>query len=299
MSLTVLAFHRVIRRSGFHWPAYAELGIACTRSALRTMVQDCLLSYQPILLDDALRLPRAELDSRPYVSLTFDDGFKEHVELSEDLRSFGIPSTFFIVTSVVDNPTLVRPLDFYYHLRNSYYSSGRALVDLENGLIERMHISVGNRSPNTAIRMELRKWRWEEAAAQLQFLAQFFGVACECAELHSALYCDRHDIETLTQNGMRVGAHTVTHRALASLTACEQEWEITHSISQLRSLTGINEMPFCYPFGGTSSYSKLTASLVERSGASCACTSVAGVNNSDLNAYEIKRIDASSGMIAV
>jgi peptidoglycan/xylan/chitin deacetylase (PgdA/CDA1 family) len=299
VSLTVITFHRVIGRESFDWPAYAELGLACTKSAFQAIVERCVLNYEPILLEDALGLPREKLDTQAYIALTFDDGFKEHAELSGVLQSLGIPSTFFIVTSVIDERDVVRPMDFYYYLRNACYFADLPLEVLEERVVERMHVRVGDGGANRAIRMHLRALRWEESGRDLESVAEALGISSNPSELNASLYCDRHDLASMVRCGMRLGAHTVTHRLLTSLCESQQEWEITRSLSQLGSITGRDEMPFCYPFGSDSSYSKLTVAIVERSHAICACTSVSGLNDSGLKPYGIKRVDASSGNLTI
>jgi peptidoglycan/xylan/chitin deacetylase (PgdA/CDA1 family) len=90
---------------------------------------------------------------------------------------------------------------------------------------------------------------------------------------------DPPDSRALTQAELRelaagelvtIGAHTVTHPLLATLSESEQAAEIRQSKTYLEDLLGQPVTTFSYPNGSSS---ETTVSLVRESGFQCACAS--------------------------
>lgn len=71
---------------------------------------------------------------------------------------------------------------------------------------------------------------------------------------------------------VEIGAHTVHHPLLSAQTPSVQQAEISESKASLEAILGHPVQSFAYPFGV---YSQETIGLVQQTGFSCACTTVA------------------------
>jgi peptidoglycan/xylan/chitin deacetylase (PgdA/CDA1 family) len=99
-------------------------------------------------------------------------------------------------------------------------------------------------------------------------------------------YIDAGQTKSIYTRGHEVGAHTRTHRDLATLSDTDKRTEIAGSKNDLEALgiQGVNS--FAYPFG---SYNSATDAIVKQSGFSSARTSDGGFNTKNGNKFLLKR----------
>ena len=95
----------------------------------------------------------------------------------------------------------------------------------------------------------------------------------------------------LAQGGLLdVGAHTVTHPALAALSASRQRDEILQSKGRLEEVLGHRVTHFAYPHGTRSDYSPETVAIVREAGFACACSSFEGVVEKSTDRFQLPRV---------
>jgi peptidoglycan/xylan/chitin deacetylase (PgdA/CDA1 family) len=88
------------------------------------------------------------------------------------------------------------------------------------------------------------------------------------------LYLDERMIGEMARAGMVFGYHTRLHRMLSRLTPAEQDQELRDGVAWIRQLTGQEQVPFCYPWGGRGTYTGETVRLLEQHGYSVAYNTV-------------------------
>jgi len=77
------------------------------------------------------------------------------------------------------------------------------------------------------------------------------------------IYMSEKMVKNIHNSGMIIGSHSVTHRLMSRLTTKEQESEILTSFSTIDKIVGgLNIKTFCYPYGGSYSYSKETLNIL-------------------------------------
>ncbi len=92
-------------------------------------------------------------------------------------------------------------------------------------------------------------------------------------------------LRMLDQNGVEIGAHTMTHRELPALSGDELETEVVQCKRELEKILGHGVTSFCYPRGR---YSPRVRQAVAAAGYECATTTLRGNRHDD--PFEIKRI---------
>jgi peptidoglycan/xylan/chitin deacetylase (PgdA/CDA1 family) len=92
----------------------------------------------------------------------------------------------------------------------------------------------------------------------------------------------RHDLIT-------IGAHTVTHPALSSLTPERQRGEIADSKKGLEEITGRPVRGFAYPYGTPETFDSTTVRLVRQCGFDHASTAFADVASAASDVYRLPR----------
>jgi peptidoglycan/xylan/chitin deacetylase (PgdA/CDA1 family) len=114
----------------------------------------------------------------------------------------------------------------------------------------------------------------------------------------AAPYAGRQQHRCLTAEEVRelaegdlveIGAHTLTHPVLSSLSAERQEEEIAGSKRWLESLTGKTIASFAYPYGKKNHYTAQTVSTVQAQGFACACSNFGGLVTQISNRFALPR----------
>ncbi|HJV66341.1 MAG TPA: polysaccharide deacetylase family protein [Geomonas sp.] len=222
------------------------------------------------LIKERFPLVRFEEDwdkaARPAICITFDDGYADNaLEALPILEELGVPATFFVSTGTVDTrqqfwwdelqQILLEPRELPASFTlpgggaRSWPATGKAereelyrfLVPLLTGA------ETGRRKE---IMAELRSW-----------------AACpgEADDRHRALTLD--ELRRLSASPwVTIGAHTVSHSQLSSLSTSAQREEIRESKRQLESWLGKEITVFSYPYGKRSQYTSKSAELCREAG---------------------------------
>ncbi len=104
-------------------------------------------------------------------------------------------------------------------------------------------------------------------------------------------YMGEHERHELLGLGMEVGAHTLNHENLDSLSPTERNEQIIFSKEHLESELNTRVVSFCYPRGR---YSPEIAKAVQDAGFQLACTTKSGYFSPKCNRFEIPRFAVGS-----
>ena len=198
------------------------------------------------------------LTSPPFV-VTFDDGYVEcHSVVAPLLRRHGVPAIFFVTTSFLDNRRMF--------FRNKISLCVEAALRLGNDSAHAIHTIVpeapGNETPDTLATRLLRMTSTDEAR---------IDEACDALGVDIGMYLSKvrpyltsRNVQELVADGFAIGAHSVTHRHLGSISADEIEEEVVASAEHVQKLTGQNRVPFAFPFSGNGVPRELLSRILKR-----------------------------------
>lgn len=96
------------------------------------------------------------------------------------------------------------------------------------------------------------------------------------------------EIQSLAKEGIEMGSHTVTHAHLDRVTPFDAEREIVESKMILEELLSDSVRSFCYPYG---EQTESLRRLVRAAGYDSACGTLAGLNDSQTDPYQWRRIN--------
>lgn len=231
----------------------------------------------PMRLVDLVEALRAHSLPRRAVAVTFDDGYASVFEGAYPLlASAQIPATAFITTGWIDQP-------------HEFWWDALDRVLLSEDVPDDLHLSVRGQSykwttgsreqrleAHDAIRQMARAATEEERNTLLASLYAWAGVDRTPPVGSRAM--TRAELLHLAQDGLvELGAHTVTHRVLATLPAEDQRAEILESRSRLEAIINHPVLAFAYPYGQTEHFTDETVRIVQNSGFQVACTAVQGL----------------------
>jgi peptidoglycan/xylan/chitin deacetylase (PgdA/CDA1 family) len=185
------------------------------------------------------------LPENPLV-ITFDDGYADNHEIAfELLRKHELTATVFVTTSFVDSG---QPLWFD---RSAYIINtipeGPLVID---GAKHEFEITNRNRKETIReVRDLFLSVSNDERVRLLEEMEHRSGVHIEHEHLDLARPLSWDQIKEMSDYGIEIGSHTVTHPYLTSLTRDQLEYELGESKKEIEKHTGRSVRSIAYPAG--------------------------------------------------
>ena len=276
--LSILIFHRVHAAPD---PLFPHEPDATRFDAMMRYVSK---TYRVLTLGQAVgHLNRDTLPPRSLV-ITFDDGYADNAEVALPiLQRYGLRATFFVSTGFLDggrmwNDSVIECMRACRH----------GQIDL--GLFGLARFSLNNPAERTAvIDLLLPRIKYltlperEEAITGLQRL-------CGVAALPTNLMMDSDQVRDLHCSGMEIGAHTVNHPILTSITSSEAEREIGDGKRGLEAIIDASVDVFAYPNGKPNQdYDHSHVAMAEKLGFIGAVSTAPGVAQTGDDVFQLPR----------
>ena len=299
--LLILMYHRIAEDDLDPWQlCVSPKNFAAQMDLLRR-------TRRPMRLADLTRELEQGRCPRKAVVVTFDDGYRDNLLAALPvLEAVDMPATVFCTAGVVGGerafwwdqlaglllgPELLPPvlaLDVGGHpKRVTLHAAAR--YDASDRAADRRR--QDDEAPTSARLGFYREvWGWLRPLAEgdrmvaLDQIARWSGAAG--ADVPRPL--SRQQAQVLAASPLiEIGAHSVTHAALSTLTPSAQRMEIGHSKAQLEALVGRPVLSFAYPFGDQGSD---TAALVREAGFRSSCTTEAAAVRARTDPFQLPRI---------
>jgi peptidoglycan/xylan/chitin deacetylase (PgdA/CDA1 family) len=227
---------------------------------------------------------------KPSVAITFDDGYADNLfNALPVLEEMNVPATFFVSTGFIGADRefwweeLERivlggwPFPERFELVDSLFGTvwPTGSVADRHMLYEKLHSLMLNIDAT-------RRDHW------LMQLLQWAGAGEEKREVNRAMTVE--ELQRLARSRwVTVGAHTISHTPLSSLSVDEQTKEINGSKKQLEDWLGHEVRVFSYPFGRRSDYTRDTVDLCREAGFARAAANFPGQAHRWTDRYQIPR----------
>lgn len=233
----------------------------------------------------------ADLDAeRPArrVAITVDDGYADMAVAADVLRRRGVPGTFFVTTGFVDRPRPAWWDEIAWLTRPPVPRALPASRWLPDGL------DTAGRPPEEVRRTVTGAYKQRAGDAGEAFLDHLADVTGRERLADGAAAGDRwltwDGVRALRDAGMEIGAHTVTHPVLATLSEERQRAEIAGSLERLRAELGTPVDTFSYPVGARTSFDDRTRGLLADLGVRRAYSFYGGTNDRSPDPHDIRRV---------
>lgn len=245
------------------------------------------------------------------VAVTFDDGYADNLYTARPLlERQAIPATVFLSTGTLESGrefwwdelervllepgTLPDVLALAIRGRRYSWVLGDAAHYDEAAAQDHGSWKAWQACPSERHRIFLRLRELMQPLTlteQYEVRDQLLAWANQKAESRASyrsLSCE--EVAALGGGLIEIGAHTVTHSALAHLPGAEQQWEIQQSKARIEDLLGRAVRSFSYPFGGRSHYTPESVRLVRDAGFTCACSSFDGTVTRFSSPFQLPRL---------
>jgi len=250
----ILCYHNVVASDSC---ALGDPGLHMTRDRFEQQVRWLAAHYAVIGLSEFVDRLSAGKSLRAVATLTFDDGYAGVFERAVPvLQELGLPATVFVVG------TAGRQAGFWWDQKPIAASADPAVRR------ERLNILRG-----------------DEAEIVRGVVRQNLPASHRPA--------DWDVIRTAVRSGLTIGAHSVTHRSLPTLTDAELEFEVVTGRNMIERATGTRPDFFAYPYGF---WDYRVRSRVRLAGYRAALTLDAGLNRPFADLCSLRRLNVPSGI---
>ena len=231
------------------------------------------LGMDIVSLDEALIRLAAPKKGRPFVVLTFDDGYKDNLRFALPiLRRQEAPFTLYIPTALVDGVG-----ELWWQAIEDIIARQDAVALTVDGQTD--YVDTSSLSQKMAVFKALYgQMRQLPEDQRLNLLRQFataygYDLEAQCG----SLIMDWTELRAFAEEPLcTIGAHTVHHYELAKLPLDQARQEMAQSADVLLSQFGQRPRHFSYPLGGPLSAGPREFALAKELGFASAVTTRPG-----------------------
>lgn len=247
----IFMLHRVVRRHGDD-DFRPNLQFAITEGVLRTIL-DTLAAHEieVVSLDEAARRieARSRHDKR-FACLTFDDGYRDNYELAFPIfAERGLPMATYVSSGLVARSDTA----WWFALEEAIRAcSGDFVLECGASPHARSARSADEKAQCFDFFAQLlQRAPREQRIRALAQLRERYGV--DAMAMTDELVMDWASLRRFaTEPLVTIGAHTVSHAALATLNREEMRTEMQQSRAQLEAELGSSVQHFAFPYGDPS-----------------------------------------------
>ncbi len=203
----------------------------------------------------------------PSIAVTFDDGYADNaLNALPILEEVGVPATFFVSTGTLDTP------DEYWWDELQGILLDEPVLPASLTLKDECYDRSWPTATPTARRLcyeqlhpIMKRLDAERREALLQQLRQWANATKAGRDAYRAMSSE--ELKRLAASSwVTIGAHTVSHSRLSSLTDAQQREEIFASRQRLEELIDTSVTTFSYPFGLRDDYDRDSLELCKEAG---------------------------------
>jgi peptidoglycan/xylan/chitin deacetylase (PgdA/CDA1 family) len=232
-------------------------------------------------LDHGNRLP-----ANPTL-ITFDDGYADNFSHAFPvLEKYSAPACFFLPT----NRLTERRLEWWDHIAYIMKNAEKGCYTTSFGG-EVLSVDLGQPDGRKTATAELIA-RAKKTDKPIDQLFEEFAVARPDPALESShIMSDEQINRILAEPGFSIGAHSVTHRVLSTLSEAEQLHELSESKKILEDRYDTTIDAFAYPVGDDGHYDWVTVKAAQAAGYRCAFNFRRGARGVDVQSCSRFDID--------
>ncbi|HXQ24242.1 MAG TPA: polysaccharide deacetylase family protein [Candidatus Acidoferrales bacterium] len=282
----VLMYHRVADTQGYVVDCVPLAAFDAQLSLLRTRAQVVPLRR---LVE---RLQKPEPLAEDLAAITFDDGYRDNLDVALPiLEQHGLPATVFVTTRFVDGS--LRPLDerlfgaFETLWQHRTPPSGAASVRA-NGTGRLVETALANPGSLATVRKLRAQLKREPPEATERLIRDLEELAGDSGPRRSMLDWDA--VRALTECGVEIGSHTVSHAIVSALSPEAAARELRESKEHIEREIGQPVLGFAFPNGHRGDFAAEHVAMLKQAGYAYACTAEWGANRPGGDPYRLRRI---------
>ncbi len=295
--LAILMYHGIVR-TPLSVPDWCFLDESAFRGQMEFLAEHSRVV--PLL-----EAPRALAAGEAVVALTFDDGFRNFLEVAHPiLERHALPSTVFLPTDFVDTERRI----WFCEIHRAVAMTSRRSITW-GGRIYDLSTTAEREASSAALQAALKEHPPHRLLRELDDLTSRLhdGDARSGPDDDAFRLLDAAEVKALAASGLvTFGAHTGSHAILSLLDPAERADEIRRSIDRVAAWTGRACESFAYPNGRARDYTGDCVAVLRDLAIRVAVTTEHGANRAGQSLLELRRygvgpettLDELSGWVA-
>lgn len=231
--------------------------------------------YEILALDEAVDLLRSGYGRKRYAVLTFDDGYRDNLEVAYPvLKDLQAPFTVFVASGLIDRTT-----ELWWEALELMIGNHDEIVFSEEGSQD--GITCQTAEEKCACFGKLTDYLTLEASEQgqraiIRALAGRYGVDLQALADRQMMTWD--EVRQLASDPLvTIGAHTHDHFAVARLDPEAARADIEKGLQRLEDELGQRPKHFAYPYGKPNAVNEQAAEIARATGFASAVTTFPGI----------------------
>lgn len=263
---------RPARMDAFQPNKHLEISPEFLRAAIERIRAN---GYEIISMDEAVDLLKSGYGHHRYAVLTFDDGYRDNLEVAYPiLKEMDAPFTIFVTSGLVD-----RTSELWWVALERIIAENDEVVFTQTGgadglscrtaaeknicfekIVDHLTLEVGEQDQRRIVRS----------------LAERYGV--DLKALSDTLVMTWDELRTLAADPLvTIGAHTHDHFAMARLEPQDACADVEKGLQRLEAELGRRPKHFAYPYGKSYAVGPRDADIVREIGFASSVTTLPGV----------------------
>ena len=268
---------------------YLDRGLMATTEAFAEQLGFIRERYTVVTLDEMVeRVHQGQPLPARAVAITFDDGYVDNYEHAYRLlRDAGLPATFYVTTGALDGGPALWTAKLRYMVRTTTRTHVTLPAPLPGSA------PIANEADRQALFTTLIMALKRVPGAQRCELVEALGPALGVTDFSTldGIMMTWAQLREMSNNGMTIGAHTVSHPNLPNTPVDEAEGEIVGSRDAIAARIAGPVAHFSYPNGrGASHLNDTVKGIVRRAGFRSAVTSQAGCIQVGADPWSLRRV---------
>ena len=221
--------------------------------------------------------------------ITFDDGYIDNYNLAYPiLKKEKVPAIFFIPTEAINE----RKLGWWDLISFIIKKSSQEIIEYDD---LQFNLTIDKESAKQYFLNKMKLEPYEKTKNLLSVLSKEFKVQIPDQQTQGSQLMTWDQIREMSQNNIKIGSHTNSHRVLRTLDLKTQEFELDISKSILEREIKSKVNSISYPVGGYQHFSEKTKIAAKRKGYRLGFSFNTGYNKIGyLDPYDVKRISPSN-----
>ncbi|MBI1185840.1 MAG: polysaccharide deacetylase family protein [Alphaproteobacteria bacterium] len=230
--------------------------------------------FDIVSIDAAIERLKLEDEGRPFAALTFDDGYRDNLEIAyPTLKAIDCPFTVYVATAYPDGAA-----ELWWQALEAVIAKEDSVEVIMDGA--RRRLECASPRAKSAAFDQLYPWlRAIDEDEQRRFvrnLAAKYDVSLPALREAQALTWD--EVHALARDPLvTIGAHTVNHFAVAKLPPDQARREMADGKAKLEKELGRTIEHFAYPYGDENSAGPRDFEIAQSLGFKSAVTTRKGV----------------------
>ena len=290
--LTILCYHGVTNKKSYGIENYSQKHIKY--KIFREQLKSIKNSSQVISMNDVVEMYKNGINSKEnLVAITFDDGFKNNIEIAVPiLDDFNFKATFYITSGLIGTNKLF----WVDQIENSinHYKKENLKIDLNGEIFD---FQTKTKYKKIQALNSIKKYCKQAKNSEKNRVVDYVNNLCEGKTFNTNKVSNYEvmnwqDVKKINQEkNFIIGGHSLRHDLFSKIeTESQLKNDIETSIELIQNKIGYKITHYSYPEGQSIHFNNKIIKILKGNDIICCPTAIDGINDGSEDLFSLKRI---------